>query len=239
MCEAVCGPAEAHPPDEAVFAESVPPQVRRLVEQIVAAPIHDLAIEDASDEPIEIVDEIRLEGPVEIVPPPRESGVVPWALDLDEELAALEEAVAHDRRARRPIFTLDDGTPLRGVEDATEAEPAAPGEEPARLVSTPPPPIDSPFESFLQTLSDVACESGHTFAASEIERAMAGDPVAAAWRAILDGESEDFSLCAMFLDEWSANLLARIVAAPHKAQVFRRELRARGVAAFGLVEAAA
>jgi hypothetical protein len=108
----------------------------------------------------------------------------------------------------------------------------------ARLVSTPPPPINDPFEAFLQTLSDVACESGQTFAASEIEAALTGDPVAAAWRAILNGESEDFSLCAAPLDEWASLVLAKILSAPHKTATLRRDLRAHGVAAFGLVDAA-
>mgnify|MGYP001428332713 CR=1 FL=1 len=61
-----------------------------------------------------------------------------------------------------------------------------------------------------------------------------------AWRAILRGTSEDFSACgAAMLDEWASQLLATLLVAPAKTPTLRQELRARGVAAFGLVEAAA
>ena len=61
---------------------------------------------------------------------------------------------------------------------------------------------------------------------------------AAAWRAILRGDSEDFSACgSRMLDEWSADLVARLIAAPARTEQLRRELRTRGVAAFGLVAA--
>jgi hypothetical protein len=172
-------------------------------------------VEIEETESIEIVDSIVLEGPIEIVPPP--------PLESSEVLVT-------------PRADLNDPE----IEDAREAEPieAVVNENVARLVSTPPPPIRDPFEAFLQTLSDVACDSGQTYAASEIAAALSGDAVAAAWQAILNGESEDFSLCATPLDEWASLALARVLSAPHKAAQFRRELRARGVAAFGLIEAA-
>jgi hypothetical protein len=60
-----------------------------------------------------------------------------------------------------------------------------------------------------------------------------------AWQAILRGTSDDFSACGnAMLDEWAAELLARLLGAPSRATSLRRELRSRGVAAFGLVEAA-
>lgn len=60
-----------------------------------------------------------------------------------------------------------------------------------------------------------------------------------AWRAILSGTSDDFEACgSAMLDEWAADLLARLLGAPARATTLRRELRERGVAAFGLVEAA-
>ncbi|MDF2693079.1 MAG: hypothetical protein K0S65_1462, partial [Labilithrix sp.] len=59
--------------------------------------------------------------------------------------------------------------------------------------------------------------------------------VAMAWRAILRGTSDDFDACgAAMLDEWSSELLARLLAAPAKAPSLRQELRNRGIAAFGL-----
>lgn len=60
-----------------------------------------------------------------------------------------------------------------------------------------------------------------------------------AWQAILRGTSDDFGACgSAMLDEWAADLVARLLGAPARATVLRRDLRARGVAAFGLVEAA-
>jgi hypothetical protein len=61
----------------------------------------------------------------------------------------------------------------------------------------------------------------------------------AAWRAILRGDSEDFSSCgSRMLDEWAADIVACLVAAPAKTEGLRQKLRTRGVAAFGLVLAA-
>lgn len=63
---------------------------------------------------------------------------------------------------------------------------------------------------------------------------------ASAWRAILRGTSDDFTSCgAAMLDEWASDLLARMLCAPASAPTLRKELRMRGVAAFGLVEVAA
>jgi hypothetical protein len=183
MCVDLCGPAEAHLP----APEVLPAEVEA---------------EDAF-EPIEIVESIDFDGPIELVPAPLESGEI-----LATHAAELDE-------------------------------PAEEEQGPAPLISTTPPPIDDPYDAFLQTLSDVACDSGRLFAASEIGAAFAGDAVALAWRAILRGESEDFSLCSTPLDEWASLALAQFLSAPHTAAQLRRELRARGVAAFGLVEAAA
>ena len=59
--------------------------------------------------------------------------------------------------------------------------------------------------------------------------------VTSAWCAILRGTSDDFDACgASMLDEWAADLLARLLAAPAKAPSLRQELRSRGVAAFGI-----
>jgi hypothetical protein len=63
---------------------------------------------------------------------------------------------------------------------------------------------------------------------------------AAAWQAILRGESEDFGACGVSsLDEWSALAIAKTMGEMNRADGLRRELRRRGVAAFGLVIAAA
>jgi hypothetical protein len=61
-----------------------------------------------------------------------------------------------------------------------------------------------------------------------------------AWQGILRGESEDFAMCgSAALDEWSADVLARALGNAMLATQLRRELRQRGVAAFGLVAEAA
>jgi hypothetical protein len=57
---------------------------------------------------------------------------------------------------------------------------------------------------------------------------------AQAWRATLLGEDADFSACTTMLDEWSANLIAALAGLPNQREAFRRDLRARGVAAFGM-----
>jgi hypothetical protein len=73
--------------------------------------------------------------------------------------------------------------------------------------------------------------------ASEVTPAFRAQSLA--WRAILLGTSDDFAACGgAMLDEWAADLLARLLGAPGRATALRRDLRARGVAAFGLVEAA-
>jgi hypothetical protein len=59
-----------------------------------------------------------------------------------------------------------------------------------------------------------------------------------AWQGILRGESEDFALCTA-LDEWAADVVARVLGSPARAEGIRRELRRRGVAAYGLVARAA
>ncbi|HEY1956479.1 MAG TPA: hypothetical protein VGH28_12730 [Polyangiaceae bacterium] len=58
------------------------------------------------------------------------------------------------------------------------------------------------------------------------------------WRASLLGEEADFSACTTMLDEWSAALVATLAGTPAQKESYRRELRRRGVAAFGLVDAA-
>jgi hypothetical protein len=61
-----------------------------------------------------------------------------------------------------------------------------------------------------------------------------------AWQGILRGESEDFGACGSTpLDQWAADVVARVLGYPARAEGIRRELRRRGVAAFGLVADAA
>jgi hypothetical protein len=58
-----------------------------------------------------------------------------------------------------------------------------------------------------------------------------------AWRATLLGEETEFSVSSM-LDEWSAHIVSRLASVPDQEQALRRELRERGIAAFGMLVAA-
>lgn len=137
-------------------------------------------------------------------------------------------------------------------------------EEVSDGTSSLPPPSDDPFVTLVCTLADVAIGAGAEHVASllpallfdarvegpvdgELDQILRGagvwdgalvDPTFVAttnaWRAILRGTSDDFSACPSMLDEWAAELLARLLAAPAKAPTLRQELRSRGVAAFGL-----
>jgi hypothetical protein len=58
-----------------------------------------------------------------------------------------------------------------------------------------------------------------------------------AWQGVLRGDSEDFSECGSTpLDEWSADIVARLLGSPSRAAGLRQDLRRLGVAAFGLVD---
>lgn len=62
-----------------------------------------------------------------------------------------------------------------------------------------------------------------------------------AWTAVLQGSSQDFAACGTTtLDRFGADLLAALLAVPAtRSDELRRELRKAGVAAFGILEAAA
>ena len=62
---------------------------------------------------------------------------------------------------------------------------------------------------------------------------------AAAWRDVLRGQSEDLEACGTStLDSWAADLLRALRVAADDGRDVRRELRRRGVAAFGMLLAA-
>jgi hypothetical protein len=188
-----------------------PPTLPVHVPVPALSPPPELDLENESNfGPIEIVDSLIIDEPEEVVPAPLESEVV-----LSSKAAlAFVEAVEIPPPPRVPDIA------------AIEAAP-----EPA-------PSVD-PYAAFLGVLVDAASAVGHTVEVAVLDAAFAADPVAVAWRAILHAESEDFTLCATTLDEWASTTLAAVLGAPAKATVLRRELRARGVAAFGLVLEAA
>ncbi len=179
-------------------------------------------VDPSPEEPIEIVESIELEGPIEEVPAPvrrTEQAVEPAGLSLESPVEP-DEISAPASPAAATVAPNGVAVPLEsGIVPSAAA-------------------TDDPYGVFLQALAVVSREGGYPFATTEIASALAGDDVARAWCAILRGESEDFSLCGTPLDEWASQTLARIADAPQKAAQFRRDLRSRGVAAFGLVEAA-
>lgn len=92
------------------------------------------------------------------------------------------------------------------------------------------------------TLCDRLIAAGLVERAGNSLRASAAfASVAAAWRAVLRGESEDLAACgSSTLDEWTAGLLATLLEAPDsRRRELKRELRKNGVAAFGMISAAA
>lgn len=138
------------------------------------------------------------------------------------------------------------------IENAIEEAPSLPPPSPSAPA---PAPIDDPFDALVAVLEDVARAAGAPDTALRTlgvllgrERIGADAPAehsalraaAAAWQAILRGESEDFAACgASTLDEWCGALVAAALGEPARADGLRRELRRRGVAAFGLVVEAA
>jgi hypothetical protein len=111
------------------------------------------------------------------------------------------------------------------------------------------------FVRLVQAMVQVALARGATRAAAVLPPLLAGERVnldglppgfgalefrltARAWHGVLGGSETDFSACGDApLDEWAAGLLAALIGAPGAASELRRELRAHGVAAFGLLAA--
>jgi hypothetical protein len=92
-----------------------------------------------------------------------------------------------------------------------------------------------------QATIDALAEGGHIepSARGAIRSAVLSATVGA-WQDVLRGESGDLAACGVaMLDEWAADVLARLLGEPCRAESIRRELRRRGVAAFGLVAHAA
>ena len=154
-----------------------------------------------------------------------------------------------------------DESPLPPDVPAVEPEPAVETAM-AFVESVPPPtpessvePVTDPFAMLVAVLEDVARTAGAGDAAMAVllcvlgrtrldASAPEGTDVlraqALAWQGILRGESEDFAACGSgMLDEWCAALIAGVLGQPVRADGLKRDLRRRGVAAFGLVEQAA
>ena len=58
-----------------------------------------------------------------------------------------------------------------------------------------------------------------------------------AWQSMLRGDGGNLAECGeSTLDDWTANLIALLVAKPGMASTIRRDLRRRGIAAFGMLD---
>jgi hypothetical protein len=129
-------------------------------------------------------------------------------------------------------------------------------------VKVEPPAREEPLDAFsrlLRALSEVALHAGATRVAASLPALFANGraatsldgveldatgrelvSVGAAWRDVLSGASSDLNACgARTLDEWGAELLCVLLRRPRsESRDYRQKLRARGVAAFGLCDAA-
>ena len=145
--------------------------------------------------------------------------------------------------------------PMPAPESTLSPEPEpVPAPVPAHVASSPAAPAPARLATsddhvrLFAILADVALQSGMTRAAAllasddSIMSALPADLArsAAAWRDVLAGTSDDYAACGdLPLDEWAASVLATLAGAPERAIELRRELRARGLAAFGIVDRAA
>ena len=221
-CGQVTGAAECESP-EVPFAESVEdPGLAVLLEvQPVSAPEIDLVLEEAVAAVASVASAVAAEPPTDEAPPVLEDEVDD--IEIVDELA---------------FDGVVDESPEPGASSRQDAEPG-----------------DDPFVALGAVLEAVARGAGAGEGAIATLRMVLGrervtaetsDELlvlreqAAAWQGILRGDSEDFGACGVpSLDEWAAGALARAMGEMSRADGLRRELRRRGVAAFGLVIEAA
>jgi hypothetical protein len=97
----------------------------------------------------------------------------------------------------------------------------------------------SPFALFLSAMKDVAATRyGAAFEQRDQQWLVApADAIGRAWHRVLRGETNDLRIASgMLLDEWAAGAIASAFEDPSAQLALRRELRARGVCAFGVLE---
>jgi hypothetical protein len=104
------------------------------------------------------------------------------------------------------------------------------------------------YPAFVAAMTEVALGFGADPGGVARLRAMLGqtrvegvstDRGAMAWQGVIRGESEDYGACgSTTLDEWAANVVARVVG-DGRTEAIRKELRRHGVAAFGFIARAA
>lgn len=161
------------------------------------------------EEPIEIVDEIVLDDVIDESPEPAEAS---------DPFATLLHVLVD---VARTAAGAGDGAVavLRGILGASRFDPGSLSDSVAEALAA----------------GGILQRSERGLARSE---AFIGQVLG--WQGILRGQSEDFGACgAAALDEWCANVVARVVGNPGRAAGLKIELRRHGVAAFGLLADAA
>jgi len=194
-------------------------------------------------------DELDAEALADEAPPIRVITVAPEPVVLSTPEAVVEPPTD----PTPPVLEADDeGDDIEIVDELSFDEVVE--ESPAPEVVGEP-ATDDPFVALAEVLESVARGAGAAEGAiaslrivlgRERVTAETGDELlvlreqAAAWQGILRGDSEDFGACGVSsLDEWSSIAVARCMGEMARADGLRRELRRRGVAAFGLVIEAA
>ncbi len=171
-------------------------------------------------EGVEVVDDL-VEPPEPLVAEP------PHALGSSVEVASPTAAVASPADAFRIYVAA-----LVDVALAVASPEAAAGIVPLMDGATP--DAISPEARALLVAAGVLVDTAGGARPSD-----AFDGARAAWRDILRGTGDDFAACGgAMLDDWSADLLARLSGGAVQTSAIKRELRARGIAAFGMAVAA-
>jgi hypothetical protein len=165
------------------------------------------------------------------------------AEEADTEVIEIVEEIHFDDAVDEELESYPPPSDAALADEGSTGLPADPS-----LCASPSSPADA-FASFVLVLEDVAIASGADARARDNLRAYLGemcvegilaDEKAIAWQGILRGESEDFGPCgSATLDEWAADLVARALGNASRAAGIRRDLRQRGVAAFGFIADAA
>lgn len=198
----------------------------------------------AEPEPIAVAEE---------PPPARASGIfmiadAPFEIELEaDDDIVVEEMTPFEDEAIEVVGS----EPPRSSETASETllEPVVEAVVVAEVAEAPAPAAsDDPFMIFVNALVDVALAQGSAFVASQLPALLLDGTVvpgvdvdasalktAHAWQGILRGTSEDWdAIGGAMLDDFAAELLARLLGASDRTQLIKRELRARGIAGFGL-----
>lgn len=223
-CAEPCAPASCVPVGPSCGCETDP--VPPVIEADAPTDDLDLGGDDAGDieddiGEIEIVDELpMLEAVDEVaVPAANDEVAVPEAAGLDLRSGALDVV---DSPSMEELMADPISDPFHTLVRVMEEVAAAAGAG----------------EDGLKRLQALLGRSRLEVGASEEDRTARAQ--ALAWQTVLRGEGDDFDACGgAMLDDWASMLVARVLGQPGRTEGIKRELRKKGVAAFGIVEQAA